>query len=534
MSMAGAAMPSALPAKPSSTIAAPSSPGSKMTTAPAAPVSAPVTPFPAAVPPSRLTLAPIPVSATLAANETLARKRRAGETVLPLAFGEAGLPAHPLLIQALAEASAENTYGPVAGLPELREAAAGYWTRRGTPTRPASVVCGPGSKALLFGLLLAIGADVAVPQPSWVSYAAQASMLGVQPHFVPVPPGEGGVCGADGLAAAVTAAQQAGRRIGAVVLTLPDNPTGRLARPASVHALCQVAAQHDLIIISDEIYRDLVHDPDQAFASPVLFAPERTVVTTALSKSLALGGWRIGVARLPGSAIGLALRDRLVGIGSEIWSAPAGPVQQAAALAFSEPPPLTERMALSRRLHANVARAVAARFTAAGVSVPAPQAAFYLYPDFTPVSDRLLSRHGINTDDQLAAMLLRTYGVGVLPGSVFGERGQPGVIDRATRLIDEQRRADLDHQSPGFGQAAHGRQSTCSTLAAASDRPRRTSAKAARKSSVTPSPETPETRNGFCPVAASSAAARSSRVSGSSASILFRVTNSVFSLRPSP
>ena len=138
---------------------------------------------------------------------------------------------------------------------------------------------------------------------------------------------------------------RAGRRIGAVVATLPDNPTGRLARPASVHALCQVAAEHDLIIIAGEIYRDLVHDPDQAFASPVLFAPERTVVTTALSKSLALGGWRIGVARLPDSGIGLALRDRLVGIGSEIWSAPSLPIQHAASLAFDEPAELTERVA---------------------------------------------------------------------------------------------------------------------------------------------------------------------------------------------
>src|ERR1700729_340100 len=335
MSVAGAAMPSAFPAPPSSTVAVPSATGTRVPASPAAPASVSVAPFPSPVTPSRLTpsrltLAPIPVSATLAANEALARKRVAGETVLPLAFGEAGLPAHPLLTRALAEASAGNTYGPVAGLPELREAAAGYWTRRGTPTGAASVVCGPGSKALLFGLLLAIGADVAVPQPSWVSYAAQASMLGVAPHFVPVPPGEGGVCDAAGLAATVAAAQAAGRRIGAVVLTLPDNPTGRLARPASVHALCQVAAEHDLIIIADEIYRDLVHDPAQAFARPALFAPERTVVTTALSKSLALGGWRIGVARLPGSPIGLALRDRLLGIGSGKWSAPARPIQQAA------------------------------------------------------------------------------------------------------------------------------------------------------------------------------------------------------------
>ena len=82
-----------------------------------------------------------------------------------------GRPAghRPAALQALAAASAGNAYGPVAGLPALRAAAAGYWTRRDTPTGPATVVCGPGSKALLFGLLLAIGSDVAVPQPSWVS-----------------------------------------------------------------------------------------------------------------------------------------------------------------------------------------------------------------------------------------------------------------------------------------------------------------------------------------------------------------------------
>ncbi len=115
MSVAGSAMPSALPAKPSPAKGAPPPASPKVRTAPAAPVSAPVAPFPISAPPSRLTLAPIPVSATLAANETLARKQRAGETVLPLAFGEAGLPAHPLLTRALADASAGNTYGPVAG-----------------------------------------------------------------------------------------------------------------------------------------------------------------------------------------------------------------------------------------------------------------------------------------------------------------------------------------------------------------------------------------------------------------------------------
>ena len=246
----------------------------------------------------------MPISATLAANEALAARRSRGEPVLPLAFGEAGLPAHPALQEALAAATASNGYGPVAGSAALREAAAGYWQRRGLPTSPGSVVCGPGSKPLLFGLLLATGADVAVPRPSWVSYAAQAGLAGARAHFVPAAPGEGGICDPDALAAAVTSARAAGREIRSVVVTLPDNPTGRLPRPATVRAFCAVAAEHDLIIISDEIYRDLVHDPATPVLSPAVVAPQRTVVTTALSKSLAVGGWRIGVARLPEGPLG--------------------------------------------------------------------------------------------------------------------------------------------------------------------------------------------------------------------------------------
>src|SRR5215470_12072649 len=104
------------------------------------------------------------VSATLAANEALAERRRRGERVLPLAFGEAGVPVAPVLRDALATASDRNGYGPVAGSAELRAAAAGYWARRGLPTEPGDVVCGPGSKALLFGLLLGLhGIDVAIP-----------------------------------------------------------------------------------------------------------------------------------------------------------------------------------------------------------------------------------------------------------------------------------------------------------------------------------------------------------------------------------
>jgi aspartate aminotransferase len=219
-----------------------------------------------------------------------------------------------------------------------------------------------------------------------------------------------------------------------------------------VRALCQVAREHDLIIIADEIYRDLVHDPAAGFPSPVAYAPERTVITTALSKSLALGGWRIGVARLPDSSTGRALRDRLLGIGSEIWSAPSLPIQHAAALAFSEPAELTERISRSRSLHATVAAAMADRFRAAGLRVPAPQAAFYLYPDFAPWRSRLHAVYGISTGAELAGHLLHRYGMGMLPGSAFGEDAAALRMRVATGLLygetDEQREMALASADP--------------------------------------------------------------------------------------
>ena len=427
--------------------------------------------FPAAAAPDEVgrsdAVASIAVSATLAANEALASKRRAGIPVLPLAFGEAGLPVHAALREALAAAAGRGGYGPVAGLTPLREAGAGYWQRRGLPTQLEQVVCGPGSKPLLFGLLMAIGGDVAVPKPSWVSYAAQATLMGAQPHFVPTPPGEGGIPDPYLLTKTVKAARAAGRRIRSVVVTLPDNPTGTIARQSTMRRLCMTAAELGLTIISDEIYRDLVHDLVNASAgdalataaaaaaaapSPATIAPDCTVVTTALSKSLALGGWRTGIARLPDGRHGVALRDRLLGIASEVWSTPPGPVQQAAAYAFNEPQVLTDRVSASRRLHSQMARAVAARFTSVGAQVPFPQAAFYLYPDFGPVREQLRLTHGVNTSADLSALLLDRYGIGVLPGSAFGDDSPALRLRVATGMLygntEHEREAALSASEP--------------------------------------------------------------------------------------
>ncbi|MEU2065237.1 pyridoxal phosphate-dependent aminotransferase [Streptomyces sp. NPDC013455] len=396
---------------------------------------------------------PIPMSATLAADEALARRRAAGEQVLPMAGGEIGLPVLPALRERLAAAAHENAYGPVPGSHALRAAAAGYWGRRGLVTDPGLVVAGPGSKPLLFALLLAIGGDgVVVPVPSWVSYATQARLVGSRPLPVPIAPGQGGVPDPERLRTAVTAARAAGRDPRCVVVTLPDNPTGAVASPDTVRRLAAVARELDLVIVSDEIYCDLVYDTAVPAESPALHAPERTVVTTGLTKNLAVGGWRTGVARLPDSEAGRALHRRLVSVASQIWSSPPAPMQAAAAYAFGEPPEVTEHIAACRRLHETVVRAVAGRLTAAGALLAPVRATCYLYPDFEPLRARLAAAHRVSGGADLVRFLGERHGVGVLPAGAFGESGDPLRIRVATSRLygedDAQRSAALTAPDP--------------------------------------------------------------------------------------
>jgi aspartate aminotransferase len=146
------------------------------------------------------------------------------------------------------------------------------------------------------------------------------------------------------------------------------------------------------------------------------------------------------------------LRDELLGVVSEIWSSAPAPIQHAAAYAFTEPPELVEHIARSRRLHADVARAVAGCFAAAGARVPAPEAAFYVYPDLAPLRDHLAAAHRVRTGADLSRLLLDRYGVGVLPGSVFGEPEDALRLRVATSLLygdsDEDRLAALEAADP--------------------------------------------------------------------------------------
>ena len=206
------------------------------------------------------------VASNLALDQRVNDLRASGVDVLHLGFGEAGLPVHPGLVSALVQGSSRNAYGPVAGAQAAREAVAGYWTRRGTHTDADQVVLAPGSKPLLAALLAAEPGDVVLPRPSWVTYAAQAELFGRRIIWVDVPRGSGGIPDPARLPDALARARARGAGPRLVVVTLPDNPTGLLARPQEVRDLCRVAEAEDLVVVSDEIYRDVVFGPSPSSA----------------------------------------------------------------------------------------------------------------------------------------------------------------------------------------------------------------------------------------------------------------------------
>ncbi|WP_457256445.1 pyridoxal phosphate-dependent aminotransferase [Pedococcus sp. P5_B7] len=389
-------------------------------------------------------------SATLAINEKITARRAAGHDVVHLGFGEAGLPVLPSVVDALRGAADQNAYGSVLGDPKVRQAVAAYFERRGLPTDRDRVILAPGSKALLYGVLASLPGDLVLPAPSWVTYAAQAALTGKRTIPVPIPAAAGGVPDPDLLEEALQAARASGADPRILILTLPDNPTGTLAGADLVKQVTEIAVRNDLIIISDEIYRDLAHEPENHL-SPATLAPERTVVTSGLSKNMALGGWRIGFARLPDGIIGRTLSDHLIGVASEVWSSLAMPMQAAAAYVLSEPADVTAHIASSRSLHAAVAGAVHNVFVEAGATCRAPNAAFYMYPDLEPLRPTLEAR-GIMTGEQLADVLLDEGGVAVLAGVHFGDEPDAYRFRVATSLLygstNEQRWEALGADDP--------------------------------------------------------------------------------------
>ena len=365
----------------------------------------------------RPAIAALPLSPTLGANQSARASSGRGKRLLHMGFGQSPFPVHPRLADALAAAATRNAYEHVAGLPELCTRAKDYFCARlGLDATAYECVVAPGSKLILYALQMAIEGDLILPVPSWVSYAPQAAMLGDSVYWLRADLSDDGYrVDAVRLEAFILDLRSRGANPTKLILNSPNNPTGLVIPPGDFEAIVDVCERHGIFLISDEIYALTAFDGIRP--SIAAHSAGTAAVTTGLSKHLSLGGWRLGFGLVPAKQT--SLLDSLKAIASETWSCVAIPIQEAALLAVSGEEDIEDYIRRCTSIHAMVSRVAADRIANAPIDCPRPQGAFYLWPDFEPVRQRLTEKY-ILTSRQLANALLEQTGVLALPGAAFG------------------------------------------------------------------------------------------------------------------
>ncbi|MGI5862585.1 MAG: pyridoxal phosphate-dependent aminotransferase [Myxococcales bacterium] len=353
------------------------------------------------------------VSATLALQELSNKLRADGRQVFRLGLGQSPFPVPRSVVEALQVNAWQKDYLPVRGLPALREAIADYHRRRNQlPCSADDVLVGPGSKELMFILQLVYYGDLLIPSPGWVSYAPQAQIVGRHVHWVHTRAADDWKMTPDELEE-ICAADPERPRV--VVFNYPNNPTGCTYTADELKAIARVARAHRVIALSDEIYGEL-HFRGQ-HVSISRYYPEGTIISGGLSKWCGAGGWRLGAFTFPKELRWLL--DKAAVVASETYTSTSAPIQFAAVRAFRGGMDIESYLWQSRRVLRSLARHVVARLEKAGAQVAHPHGAFYAFPDFSPLREKLAAR-GIRDSVELCKRLLEETGVAALPGKDFG------------------------------------------------------------------------------------------------------------------
>jgi aspartate aminotransferase len=356
----------------------------------------------------------VPHSPTLEIHQRVGDLRARGSRVIHLGFGESPFPVPRPVVAALRRKAADSRYLPSQGSAELRCAAARYLRRRfGHDADAARIVVGPGSKELIFDVLLALEGDLILPSPSWVSYAPQGRLLGKRVIWAGADPAAGWRLTGTELEAACRRSRSTQKLM---VLNSPCNPTAAVYSAGKLREIARVARRHNVIVVSDEIYAEITFRRG-AFTSIARFCPERTIVTTGMSKGFCAGGYRLGIVSVP-RGMEEVVRG-LVRIASETFSCVAAPVQSAAVAAFDADRAVRAHIRDTVAIHRIAGDYLWRALVGIGLRCPRPEGAFYLFPDFFPFA-RELRRRGIRTDADLCGDLLERKHVAMLPGVAFG------------------------------------------------------------------------------------------------------------------
>ena len=269
-----------------------------------------------------------------------------------------------------------------------------------------------GAKHTLFNLALALfeaGDEVIIPAPYWVSYPEQVLLADAKPVFFPTSESSGYAIDVKALEAAVT------DRTKAIILNSPCNPTGSMYDRQTLEGIAQLALQHNLLIISDEIYEKMIYDRHQhhSIASLGPDIARNTIIVNGVSKTYSMTGWRIGYAAGPEKLI-KAMGD----IQSQSTSNPSSISQKAAVGALRKSDAFIQHMV--KELDIRRKAIVEGLNRIPGIHCPMPSGAFYAFPSVAQLLGRRFQGESLSTPLAFANFFLKEAQVACVPGEPFG------------------------------------------------------------------------------------------------------------------
>ena len=346
-------------------------------------------------------------SATLAINELSQKLITEGKEVFKFGLGQSPFPVPDIIVKELQKNAHQKDYLNVSGLIGLREEVANYHSNKNQYKYNAeSVIIGPGSKELIFQTQLVLNCDLLLPSPSWVSYEPQAQILNKKVHWIKATAETNWHLDPEELDKTCASLNSVNKLL---ILNSPNNPSG--TTHGNLKELANVAKKHNVIIIADEIYAEL--DFTGEYKSITHYYPEKTIVSSGLSKWCGAGGWRIGTLVFPDELS--YIRDSVRTVASETFTAVSAPIQYAAIKAYSEDH--SEYLENSRLILKMIGDYIYKELSSVGVICQKPQGGFYMICDFSNVVNKT---HEINNDKTLCQKILNDIGFAMLPGSDFG------------------------------------------------------------------------------------------------------------------
>ncbi|MFL2903142.1 MAG: pyridoxal phosphate-dependent aminotransferase [Candidatus Pelagibacter sp.] len=341
-------------------------------------------------------------SSTLVINETSRQLEEQGKKIFKFGFGQSPFKVPEDVVDELKNNAHQNKYLPMQGLSELREAVAKYTLKKKNYSyKSENIIIGPGSKELMFLLNVIFDGEIILPAPSWVSYAPQAILGRNKIQILQTKRENNWFPTATEIEEIISLDKNKNYLI---FLNSPNNPSGQICD--NLEEIADVAKKYNLIILSDEIYSELSFENN--YKSISNFCPEKTIISSGLSKWCGAGGWRLGYFLIPDSL--KEIKNMINVLASETFSAVSAPVQYAAIKAYENDH--TKYINKSRNILKAVGNYVYENLKSNKVLINKPQGGFYLMPEFL--------NKKFKSSSEMCNNIIKDTGVALLPGSDFG------------------------------------------------------------------------------------------------------------------